>query len=145
MQDVAPPITDVRCEHIESGWFCTVEVVEDCSPMEVALHRALHHGPHTFEERMAGGDPLQGGIEGEESLVKYDLFVITPQLPIARLETFAIGQQQARYSSYPVDVALLPVCPWCHPCQRGSLHEKIFNDLWHQPAFLGLLGLAHNG
>ena len=42
-------------------------------------------------------------------------------------------------------MALLPVRPRRHPCQRGSLHEKIFDDLWHQPALLRLLGLAHDG
>jgi hypothetical protein len=81
-----------------------VEVVKHAAALKVwggVFQQVL---ANALEQRVAGGDPFEGGVFLEELFIKHHLFVFAAQFAEAGFEPFADGPELAGNAANAVDV-----------------------------------------
>ena len=81
-----------------------MEVVKHAAALEVGGGVFLQVLADGLEQRVAGGDPFEGGVFLEKLLVEDHLFVFAAQFAEAGFEPFADGPKLAGDAANAVDV-----------------------------------------
>ena len=145
MERIATPVLDRGGKHVEQRRAVAMEIEEHGAAAQVVLEAVEAIGPHRLEQRMAGRDPFQGRIAGQQGLVEDDLAVLPTQAAEAGFLPIADGQQIARHLADAKHAARLAGFLGHKARLGGGLHEERLDDLRHQPPFLGLGRLADDG
>ena len=87
---------------------------------------------------MAGSDPFQSRILGEQLFIEDNLLVLTPQLSESAFESLPNRLERARNFADPVNVAVLRHRPRIDACNRRSRRKEILYDLWYETPLSGL-------
>ena len=104
MDLVVAAILDRGREEIEAVRGAGVQVVKDAAALEVGCGVFEQVLPDGLEQRVAGGDPLKGGVLGQELLVENDVFVFVAEFAEAGFEPFADGPELAGNAADAVGV-----------------------------------------
>src|SRR5271155_5690533 len=93
---------------------------------------------------MAGRNPFQSRILGEQLFIEHNFLVLTPQLSKSAFKPLTNRLESARNFANSIYVAILcyrsgiDACNWC------SRSKEIFNYLWYETAFTGFRRLPDN-
>ena len=104
MNLVVAAIFDRGREEIEAVRRAGVQVVKDAAALQVGGGVFQQILANRLEQRVAGCDPLKGGVLGQELLIKNDVLVFVAELAKPGFEAFADGPELAGNAADAVGV-----------------------------------------
>lgn len=138
VESVTPAVLDRGREGIEPGGAFALQIEEDGPAAQVIGCAVQDVFAHDLEKRVAGRDPFQGWVRGQQCLVECNPRIVCPESAEARLQSLADGDQAAWQLAHAIDVQALGDCLRLNASDRGRLYEEILDHLRHQPPLAGL-------
>ena len=106
--------------------------------MQVIINSGKDVRSHGLKQWMTGCDPFQCWLITQALLVEDDLGVLTTETSVAILLLVSYWNQVSRHLADAIAMAALGGLFWAESTFRAGVNKELFDDLWHQAAFLGL-------
>jgi hypothetical protein len=129
VEAIGPSILNRGCEHVESVGQRRVHVVKNRSSAKVIGHSLGNILPDGFKQRMAGRNPFESRILGEQLFIEHNFLVLAPQFSESAFESLPNGLERARNFADPVNVAVLCYRAGIDTCNRRSRSEESRNRM----------------